>query len=211
MPPKLILKGIFDEAGLDSQTGIILHRYIMRVCRQNSWHNKTGFWRDAMFKETERPAILRTIANKIRLYEIYPELYTQPLHERRLYRFVDGLFRYGQRSREGSWYRQLPPPPAVQTDIVLTVDWETGAPGASPPLPPPPPPPAPSAGPAISAVMDPQLSLNRIETSLDALPKHITDTITTELDARLGKRKLRCCCGGCCDHDTDRSEKRTRL
>ncbi|KAA8912109.1 hypothetical protein FN846DRAFT_887406 [Sphaerosporella brunnea] len=92
MPPKLSLKRIFDEAGLDKQTGIILPQRVMRVCRQNSWHNKTGFWRDAIFKETERPALLRTIANKIGLYEIYPELYTRPLDERRLYRFVEACF-----------------------------------------------------------------------------------------------------------------------
>ncbi|KAA8906856.1 hypothetical protein FN846DRAFT_889995 [Sphaerosporella brunnea] len=136
--------------------------------------------RPANSMATERPALLRSIANKIKLHEIYPELYIQPLDERRLYRFVDGLLRYAQQNREDAWLRQLPPAARVQTKIVLTVDWDTGAPVAAPA---PPPPPSRPACPTNAVMWCPETDLKPIQDAVDSVPKQITETVKKELDA----------------------------
>ncbi|KAA8904267.1 hypothetical protein FN846DRAFT_907848 [Sphaerosporella brunnea] len=205
MPPKLSLKRIFDEAALAERTDIMSHRYIMRVCRKNGWERKTGVYNSQMPEHTEWPALLRTIANEIRLYEIYPELYIQPMNVWRVYRFLDRLFRYGQQNRDACWFRQLPPPPPVETVIVLTVDWDLSASVAVPP----PPPPSQPVGAAGSMAINAQLALRDIQTSLDALPQQVADAVKAELDKRLGKCKSQVFRGRCDDH-TEHSEKRTR-
>ncbi|KAA8899255.1 hypothetical protein FN846DRAFT_177932 [Sphaerosporella brunnea] len=101
MPPKLSLKRIYDDAGLVQRTDIVFVYNIQ------------------MHDHSERPALLRSIANKIRLYEIYPELYSgAPYFSAwRVYTFLDGLYRYGQQNRQASWFLNLPPPPDVETRI----------------------------------------------------------------------------------------------
>ncbi|KAA8894640.1 hypothetical protein FN846DRAFT_999544 [Sphaerosporella brunnea] len=207
MSPKVTLKRIFDDANLVNRTDVILYQDIMRVCRRNGWDEKTGVYQVQMHEHTEWPAFLRTIANGVRLYEIYPELYVQPIDKCRVYTLLDGLFRYAQQNRGASWFCKLTPPPAVQTVIHLTVGWDLSYPAAAPP----PPLPHQPVLPASTMEADLELAIHNIQTCVDGLPKVITDIVEAKLDEIFGKRKLQCDSDGGCDDEAEGSAKRTRV
>ncbi|KAA8893602.1 hypothetical protein FN846DRAFT_895835 [Sphaerosporella brunnea] len=202
MPPKPSLKGSFAEAVLVKRSNIDLYQYTMRVCRNNRWDRKTGFNQNQMHEHTGRPALVRTIANT--------KEYTLGYRFRQ---WISGacigvlIACFDNREVPGTGnYLRL--------QLFRRSSCLPSAPVAVPPPPPPPPPPPhrlpQPVYPASSMVIYPQLGLSKIQTSVDALPKHIADTVKTELDAHLAKCKPRSCRGGCCDHKTDGSEKRTR-
>ncbi|KAA8914085.1 hypothetical protein FN846DRAFT_886211 [Sphaerosporella brunnea] len=175
----------------------------MRVCRKNRWNFKSGVYNIQMHDHSERPALLRSIANKIRLYKIDPELYEAPpfFNSWCVYTFLDQLYRYGQQFRQTAWFRVLPPPPDVETRIELTVAWDRHAPVAVAPAAPPPP--QQPVCPAGSDLFTPEAHLKAVQTSLYALPKVVAANVKAGLDTRLDKRKIQCVCGGDCEQEAD--------
>ncbi|KAA8902853.1 hypothetical protein FN846DRAFT_891376 [Sphaerosporella brunnea] len=135
MPPKqtkLSLNGIQEAAGVVRSQGHNLHIVLLEKARENGWYQIPGWWRVFLGEATERPVLLRTLADMARLYEVHPELYSSS-DKTMLYKFVDGLLRYATRNPHAAWYRALPPASATQTPLDVNVKWilPPGAPGAA--------------------------------------------------------------------------------
>ncbi|KAA8894714.1 hypothetical protein FN846DRAFT_894832 [Sphaerosporella brunnea] len=133
-PTKLSLKGIHEAGGVVKSQGHNLHIVLLEKARENGWHQIPGWWRVFLGEATERPVLLRTLANMARVCEVHPVLVLYMTSDKtRLYKFVDGLLRFATQSPDAAWYRALPPALPTQTPLDVNVQWilPPGAPGAA--------------------------------------------------------------------------------
>ncbi|KAA8894725.1 hypothetical protein FN846DRAFT_922789 [Sphaerosporella brunnea] len=119
---KLSLKGIYEAAGVEKLPGHNLHILLLQHARDNGWQSIPGWWRRFLGEATERPVLLRTLANMARVYEVHPVLYRSS-DKTILYKFVDGFLRYATQNPDAAWYCALPPASANQTPLDVTVQW----------------------------------------------------------------------------------------
>ncbi|KAF8249236.1 hypothetical protein K440DRAFT_641271 [Wilcoxina mikolae CBS 423.85] len=107
---------IYSAAGVSEITGLKLHETLTRACRANRWHlmPRFSYFSPKLARYSEKLKMLRRLAHLADIHVYFPQLYSGPNWERKLYRFVNELV-FGLAS--GSEYSRVPVPDGKATPL----------------------------------------------------------------------------------------------